>query len=196
MVLGKIFITVSAINFGSVWGKKSQPTLGIIDSQTVKSTQYCDKDTRGYDGGKKSTGRKRHILVDTLGLIHGLLVHAANISEKAGAKLLLEKIKDKLLLLVKILADGGYSGQEMIDWVKEHCHGWVWEVVKRTELHLFKVLPKRWIVERTFSWFNHYRRLSKDYELTCSTSENMIYISMTHLMLKRLAGLQTVNLVT
>ena len=138
-------------------------------------------------------GRKRHILIDTLGFIHGLTVHAANIAERAGAKLLLERIKDKLSLLKKILADGGYSGPDMIEWVKEHCNGWVWEIVKRTELHTFKVLPKRWIVERTFGWFNHYRRLSKDYEFSCDTSENMIYIAMTHLMLKRLASLETVS---
>lgn len=174
--------------------KKEQPTLGIVDSQTVKGTQYCDKESRGHDTAKKTTGRKRHILVDTLGLIHGLIVHAANISERNGFKLLLDRVKNKLILLIKILVDAGYQGQNMIDWVRDNCNGWILEVVKRTELHIFKVLPKRWIVERTFGWFNHYRRLSKDYEFSCDTAEAMIYISMTHLMLRRLTKISKKNL--
>jgi len=125
-------------------------------------------------------------MVDTLGLIHGLVVHPANIQERDGAKLLLEPLRDTLPRMKKIIADGGYSGQKMIDWVEDIC-GWIFEIVKRTELHTFKVLPKRWIVERTFGWFNRYRRLSKDYEYTSNTEENMIYIAMTHLMIKRLA---------
>lgn len=164
--------------------KKEQPSLGIIDSQSVKTVQHRDK--CGYDTGKKTKGRKRHILVDTLGLIHGLVVHTANIQERAGAKLLLKPLRNTLKRMIKIIADGGYSGQKMIDWVKENCN-WKFEVVKRTELHVFKVLPKRWIVERTFGWFNNYRRLSKDYEYASDTSENMIYIAMTQLMVKRLA---------
>jgi len=113
-------------------------------------------------------------------------VHPANIQERAGAKLLLEPLRDTLTKMKKIVADGGYSGQNMIDWTKETC-GWMLEIVKRTELHTFKVLPKRWIVERTFGWFENYRRLSKDYEYAADTSENMIYIAMTQLMLNRLA---------
>lgn len=166
-------------------GKKSEPTLGIIDSQSVKTTKCRDKN--GFDAGKKVKGRKRHILVDTLGLIHGLLVHPANIQEREGAKLLLESVRGTLTKLIKIIADGGYQGQNMFDWVKENF-GWTLEIVKRTELHTFKILPKRWIVERTFGWFENYRRLSRDYEYTTDTSENMIYIAMTQLMLKRLAG--------
>lgn len=113
------------------------------------------------------------------------MVHPANIQERAGAKLLLESARDTLTRMKKILADGGYSGPNMIEWVKETCH-WIFEVVKRTELHIFKVVPKRWIVERTFGWFNNYRRLSKDYEYATDTSENMVYIAMTQLMLRRL----------
>lgn len=143
------------------------------------------RDKCGFDAGKKVKGRKRHILVDTLGLIHGCLVHTANIQERAGAKLLLEPLQNTLKLMKKIIADGGYSGQEMIDWTKEKC-GWIFEVVKRTELHTFKVLPKRWIVERTFGWFENYRRLSRDYEYAADTSETMIYIAMTQVMLNRL----------
>ena len=124
--------------------------------------------------------------MDTQGLIHGLVVHAANISERDGAKLLLKKVKKKLTRMKKILADGGYRGQKMIDWVKDIC-GWIFEIVKRTELHTFKVLPKRWIVERTFGWLNTYRRLSKDYEFHTQSSESMIYVSMIRLMIPRLA---------
>lgn len=146
--------------------------------------QHCKKN--GYDAGKKIKGRKRHILVDTLGLIHGLVVHSTNIQERDGAKLLLKPLRDTLKRMKKVVADSGYQGQNMVDWVKENC-GWIFEIVKRTELHVFKALPKRWIVERTFGWFNNYRRLSKDYEYAEDTSENMIYIAMTQLMVKRLA---------
>jgi putative transposase len=136
---------------------------------------------------KKTKGRKRHILVDTLGMIHGLVVHPANIQERDGAKILLEHLKEKLFKLEKVLADGGYSGEKMINWVKEKCN-WIFEIKKRPQKHSFEVIPKRWIVERTFGWFNSYRRLSKDYEFAEDTSENMIYISMTQLMLKRLTN--------
>ena len=139
---------------------------------------------KGYDAGKKVKGRKRHIVVDTMGLIWGLLVHPANISERNGAKLLLQSMQGKLKRLVKILADGGYSGEKMINWVSEVCN-WIFEIVKRNELHKFVVLPKRWIVERTFGWIGRYRRMSKDYEHLTETSENMIYLCMIRLMLKR-----------
>ncbi len=125
-------------------------------------------------------------MTDTMGLIWGLKVHEANISEQAGAKLVLEPLADKLFLLVKILADGGYQGQKIIDWVLEKCN-WIFEVVKRSELHKFKVIPKRWIVERTFGWIGRYRRMSKDYEFLTETSENMTMLCMIRLMLKRLA---------
>lgn len=163
--------------------KKVEPSLGIIDSQSTKTTKCREK--CGFDAGKMVKGRKRHILVDTLGLVHGCLVHPANIQERAGAKLLLEPLRDTLKRMKKIVADGGYSGPDMAEWVKEKC-GWILEIVKRTESHIFKILPKRWIVERTFGWFENYRRLSRDYEYAADTSENMIYIAMTQLMLNRL----------
>ncbi len=125
-------------------------------------------------------------MVDTIGLIHALVVHPANIQERDGLKLLLESVRGTLKHLVRILADGGYQGQKMIDWVKNNFNLTL-EIIKRTELHIFKVLPKRWIVERTFGWFENYRRLSRDYEYATDTSENMIYIAMSQLMLKRLA---------
>ena len=124
-------------------------------------------------------------MVDTLGLISGLTVHAANISERDGAQLLLAPLANIRTRMIKILADGGYRGDNMINWVKNNCN-WVLEIVKRNELHKFVVLPKRWIVERTFSWLNKNRRLSKDYEQTTEASESMIYLCMIKLMLRRL----------
>ena len=121
-----------------------------------------------------------------MGLIWGLVVHAANISEQAGARLVLASMKGKLRRMIKIIADGGYSGEKMIRWVQDVCN-WIFEVIKRNELHTFKVLPKRWIVERTFAWIYRYRRMSKDYEYLPETSENMIYLCMIRMMIKRLA---------
>jgi putative transposase len=125
-------------------------------------------------------------VVDTLGLLMVLVVHAANIQDRDGAKLVLELLVGKFPRLRKIWADGGYAGQ-LIGWVAK-TGGWVLEIVKRTDkLPKFVVLPKRWIVERTFGWLGRYRRLSKDYELSVESSESMIYISMINLMLHRLA---------
>ncbi len=116
---------------------------------------------RGYDAGKKVKGRKRHILVDTMGLL--LIVHTANIQDRDGAKQVLEKVTGTLSRLNLIWADGGYTGQ-LVDWVKASC-GWVLEIVKRNDdIKGFQVLPHRWVVEWTFGWLGRYRRLSKDYE--------------------------------
>ena len=142
---------------------------------------------RGYDGGKKTKGRKRHIAVDTMGNLLAVAVHSAGISESRGAHLVLIRLFMILPCLLKILVDGGYK-QGVIDWSKA-MFGYILEVVKRPELHTFKVLPKRWIVERTFGWFNWYRRLSKDYEHNPKTSEALIQFIACSLMLKRLATL-------
>lgn len=139
----------------------------------------------GYDAGKKISGRKRHVVVDTLGLLMAVMVHAANIQDREGAMLVLKLLIGRFPRLRKIWADGGYAGQ-LVGWVAMTC-GWMLEIVKRTDkLPKFVVLPKRWIVERTFAWLGRYRRLSKDYELSTESSESMIYISMTNLMLHRL----------
>ena len=126
--------------------------------------------------------------MDTNGLILGVKVHAANLQDRDGAKHLLEPLKDAEALsrLECIWADGGYGGQ-LIGWVQTVC-GWRLEIVKRPpELKGFQVLPRRWVVERTFAWLNRYRRLSKDYEFEPSASEGMIYLAMIHLMVRRLA---------
>ena len=162
--------------------REAQPSVAIIDSQSVKTVQKGRQ--RGYDAGKKIKGRKRHIAVDALGLLLVVVVHSAGIQDRVGARAVLAALHRDIKRLVKVFADGGYTGQ-FIDWCWQRFQ-WTLEVVKRTELHTFKVLPKRWIVERTFSWLNLSRRLSKDYEINPRHSETMVYIAMSHLMVKRL----------
>jgi putative transposase len=165
-------------------GRESEPSAAILDSQSVKTVNV--KGIRGYDAGKKVKGRKRHILVDTMGLLLMVLVHAASIQDRDGAKLLLDKARHCFTRLRLIWADGGYKGK-LVKWVHKTC-GWTLEIVKRDKgVEGFQVLPRRWVVERTFAWFGLYRRLSKDYEVLTETSEAMIYAAMVHLMVRRLA---------
>jgi putative transposase len=164
-------------------GRHSSPSAAIIDSQSVKTTEQGG--LRGYDAGKRVNGRKRHLVVDTIGLLLAVVVHAANIQDRDGAKLVFHKLKGKFLSLKLIWADGGYAGQ-LVDWAL-HFGKWVLEIVNRPKDQKgFVVLPRRWVVERTFAWLGRYRRLSKDYERLCQTSECLIEIAMIHLMLKRL----------
>ena len=134
-------------------------------------------------------GRKRHILVDTLGLIMLVMVHSADIQDRVGARLVLAKLKGTFGSLKLLWVDGGYSGR-----LQEWLHTLLpWrsikvEVVKRSQLHTFKILPKRWIVERSFAWFGGYRRLAKDYEARLDHSEAIILIAASRLMLKRLTS--------
>jgi putative transposase len=131
------------------------------------------------------TGRKRHVLVDTLGLLVAVVVHAADVQDRDGAKLVLAKARERCPRLQRLWADGNYAGQ-LVDWVQEQC-GWVLEIVKRPAgAKGFQLLPKRWIVERTLAWLGRYRRLSKDYEATTASSEAWITIAMIHLMVRRL----------
>jgi len=131
------------------------------------------------------SGRKRHLVVDTMGLLLAVVVHAANVQDRDGAKLVLQKLTDRFPRLQLIWADGGYAGQ-LIAWVHE-LGGWLLEIVKRPDESKFVVLPRRWVVERTFAWLGRHRRLSKDYEALPESSEAVILIATIYLMLHRLA---------
>ncbi len=169
-------------------GKDPEPSAAILDSQSVKATEMSEE--RGYDAGKKVNGIKRHLLVDTLGLVLKVMVLTANIQDRDGARTLLAKVKGQFPRLQRIWADGGYTGA-LIDWVKQWC-GWILDIVKRSDIAKgFQLLPHRWIVERTFAWLNRFRRLSKDYERLPSSGEAMVYIAMITLMTRRLAKQQT-----
>lgn len=150
-------------------GKDKSPSLGLIDSRSVKTSRNGGE-SRGIDGGKKTKGRKQHIITDTLGLILVVVIHAANIHDSKGAIDVISNLKGRFPRLRKIVADGEYRG-ELIENVKK-TFGWVLEIVLRPDAaKKFTVLPKRWIVERTFSWFESFRRLSKDYEVLPETSQ-------------------------
>lgn len=168
-----------------VAGRKRHPSAGIIDSQSVKSTESSDE--RGYDAGKKVNGRKRHVLVDTMGLILLAMVLPANIQDRDGARQLLTVFfgQPSRRRVKHIWADGGYAGT-LVDWARQLWRCTV-EIVKRSELHTFRVLPRRWVVERTFGWLGRYRRLNRDYERQAQTGEVMVYLAMIRLMLARLA---------
>jgi len=142
--------------------------------------------TRGFDKAKLVNGRKRHLLVDTLGLLMAIAVTAASVQDRDGARLLFSRLGGACKKLRLIWVDGGYRGQ-LLDWVAERYRFRLRVVLRPKEQKGFAVLPRRWVVERTFAWFNHHRRLSKDYEVQVSTSETMIYIVMIRLMVRRLA---------
>ena len=139
-------------------------------SSIANQSKRQKKGPRGYDAGKKATGRKRHLVVDTLGLVMAIVVHAANVQDRDGAKLVLSKLAGRYPRLQLIWADAGYAGQ-LVDWAYTFG-GWLLEIARRpSHSHRFVVLPRRWVVERTLAWLGRYRRLSKDYEALPETSE-------------------------
>jgi putative transposase len=165
-------------------GRHKHPTAGCLDSQSVKTTQLPG--IRGYDNGKNVNGRKRHILVDTMGLLLAVVVTMASTSDPAGARVLLARLSGACKKLRKVWVDGTYRGK-LVDWVAEHFQFVLQPVLRSDDVKGFVVLPRRWVVERTFAWLTQCRRLSKDYEGLPRSSEAMIYIAMTRLMLRRLA---------
>lgn len=167
-------------------GRAPLPTAGIIDSQSIKGAETVGRGRRGFDAGKKINGTKRHIAVDTLGLLLAVIVTAANVQDRDGAAPLLSLVRERFSTVQMIWADGGYAGRLLL-WAHK-CLRLTVTVVKRSDdVQGFVVLPRRWVVERTLGWLTRNRRLVRDYERLSTTHEAMTLIAMTMLMSRRLA---------
>ncbi len=168
--------------------RNRDPSGAIIDSQSVKGTPETIEEV-GFDGGKLVKGRKRHIIVDTIGCVIIVYVHAANVFDGKAARMVIKKLFSRLDTVKKIWADGGYSGKELLEWVEDtfNCN---LEIVKKKRAKGFHVLPRRWVVERTFAWLGRSRRLSKDYERNPMSSESQVYCASSRLLLRQITGNQ------
>ncbi len=165
-------------------GRKAKPTAGSVDSQSVKAA--ANRGVRGYDGGKRLTGRKRHLLVDTMGLLLAVVVTAASVSDPAGARQLFGTLRGIGGKVRRVWTDGTYRGT-LEEWVLEHTRFVLTPVLRPEGSSGWVLLARRWVVERTFAWLTQCRRLRIDYETLPESSEAMIYLAMIRLMIRRLA---------
>jgi transposase len=171
-------------------GRSAEPTAAVIDSQSVKAAASVPAGSRGFDGGKLINGRKRHVIVDCLGLLLMVLVTAADVTDRDAACGMLERLRSRYRKITLVWADGGYTGR-LVTWAAEHLRIALTVIKRSDDTHGFTVLPRRWVVERTLGWLMRSRRLARDYETLPTSSEALILWSMTMLMGRRLTRHQT-----